>query len=56
VLAGDEDCLGVTPGALAERSPKAISRGSRRVPGRAKPLFLSVIEVVDRSGIEPLTS
>ena len=42
--------------ALAERLPKAISRGSQQVSGRAKPLLLSVNELVDRSGFEPLTS
>ena len=48
--------LGATLGALAERLPKAISRGSKQVSGRAKPLPMSVNGVVDRRGVEPLTS
>jgi len=53
---GPGDYLDVTSGALAERLPKAISRGPKQVSDRAKPLHLSVDGMVDRRGVEPLTS
>ena len=46
----------MTTDALAERLPKGILRCSKQVSGRAKPLLLSISEVVDRAGIEPATS
>jgi len=46
----------VATNALAERLHEAISAAPRRASRRTKALLLSVNEVVDRTGLEPVTS